>query len=250
MNSLRPMVDREVERWQQRTQLLEKQYSELAQIAGSLAHEIKNPLSVIRMNMELVEEDLEESETLRERRVWTKLQTVHAQCQRLEKLLNDFMKFARLRDLDLEIGSLNRQITLVLDMYEAQARAQGVQINRYLDPELPAMHLDQETLQAALANLVKNALESMPEDGELTAITRVTPVGIAMDLIDTGCGMSDNTALNMFNAFYTTKPTGSGLGLPMARKVVQAHGGRIDVQSQEAQGTKFTLEFPTPARLD
>ena len=135
MNSLRPMVDREVERWQQRTQLLEKQYSELAQIAGSLAHEIKNPLSVIRMNMELVEEDLEESETLRERRVWTKLQTVHAQCQRLEKLLNDFMKFARLRDLDLEIGSLNRQITLVLDMYEAQARAQGVQINRYLDPE-------------------------------------------------------------------------------------------------------------------
>ncbi|MBH58430.1 MAG: ATPase [Planctomycetaceae bacterium] len=244
------MVDREVERWQQRTQLLEKQYSELAQIAGSLAHEIKNPLSVIRMNMELVEEDLEESETLRERRVWTKLQTVHAQCQRLEKLLNDFMKFARLRDLDLEIGSLNRQITLVLDMYEAQARAQGVQINRYLDPELPAMHLDQETLQAALANLVKNALESMPEDGELTAITRVTPVGIAMDLIDTGCGMSDNTALNMFNAFYTTKPTGSGLGLPMARKVVQAHGGRIDVQSQEAQGTKFTLEFPTPARLD
>ncbi|MEC9095379.1 MAG: histidine kinase dimerization/phospho-acceptor domain-containing protein, partial [Planctomycetota bacterium] len=95
------MVDRELERWQQRSQLLEKQYAELAQIAGSLAHEIKNPLSVIRMNMELVEEDLEESETPRERRVWTKLQTVHSQCERLEKLLNDFMKFARLRELDL-----------------------------------------------------------------------------------------------------------------------------------------------------
>ena len=244
------MVDREVERWQQRALLLEKQYAELAQIAGSLAHEIKNPLSVIRMNMELVEEDLEESETPRERRVWTKLQTVHSQCQRLEKLLNDFMKFARLRDLELEIGSLNRQIISVLDMYEAQAQTQSVQMNRYLDPELPAMQLDQETLQGALANLVKNALESMQDGGELTAITRVTPVGIAMDLIDTGCGMSDNTALNMFNAFYTTKPSGSGLGLPMARKVVQAHGGRIDVQSQEEQGTKFTLEFPTPARLD
>ena len=243
-------MDREVERWQQRAQLLEKQYAELAQIAGSLAHEIKNPLSVIRMNMELVEEDLEESETPRERRVWTKLQTVHSQCQRLEKLLNDFMKFARLRDLELEIGSLNRQIISVLDMYEAQAQTQSVQMNRYLDPELPAMQLDQETLQGALANLVKNALESMQDGGELTAITRVTPVGIAMDLIDTGCGMSDNTALNMFNAFYTTKPAGSGLGLPMARKVVQAHGGRIDVQSQEEQGTKFTLEFPTPARLD
>ena len=244
------MVDREVERWQQRAQLLEKQYAELAQIAGSLAHEIKNPLSVIRMNMELVEEDLEESETPRERRVWTKLQTVHAQCQRLEKLLNDFMKFARLRELDLEIGSLNKQVAMVLDMYEAQAQSQGVQINRYLDPELPAMQLEPETLQAAMVNLVKNAMESMEEGGELTVITRVTPVGIAMDLIDTGCGMSENTALNMFSAFYTTKPAGSGLGLPMARKVVQAHGGRIDVQSQESQGTKFTLEFPTPARLD
>ena len=63
-----------------------------------------------------------------------------------------------------------------------------------------------------MVNLVKNAMESMEEGGELTVITRVTPVGIAMDLIDTGCGMSENTALNMFSAFYTTKPAGSGLG--------------------------------------
>ena len=62
--------------------------------------------------------------------------------------------------------------------------------------------------------------------------------------------MSEDTALNMFTAFYTTKPSGSGLGLPMARKVVQAHGGRIDVESEEGRGTKFTLEFPTPARLE
>ena len=104
-------------------------------------------------------------------------------------------------------------------------------------------------INGARHNNLKNiSLEISP--GELTVITRVTPVGIAMDLIDTGCGMSENTALNMFSAFYTTKPAGSGLGLPMARKVVQAHGGRIDVQSQESQGTKFTLEFPTPARLD
>jgi signal transduction histidine kinase len=135
-------------------------------------------------------------------------------------------------------------------MYEAQAQSQNVEIVRYLDPELPAMRMDVETMQAALANLIKNAMESMPSGGELTVRTHLTPSGIAMDLIDTGCGMSEDTALNMFTAFYTTKPAGSGLGLPMARKVVRAHGGRIGVESEEGHGTKFTLEFPTPARLE
>ena len=244
------MVDRELELWQERTQQLQLQYSELAQIAGSLAHEIKNPLSVIRMNMELVEEELVDAESPRERRVWTKIQTVHDQCVRLERLLNDFLKFAKLRDLELSVGSLNKQINIVLDMYEAQAQSQNVEIVRYMDPELPAMRMDVETLQAALANLIKNALESMADGGELTVRTHIVPSGIAMDLIDTGCGMSEDTALNMFTAFYTTKPAGSGLGLPMARKVVSAHGGRIGVESEEGHGTKFTLEFPTPARLE
>jgi len=244
------MADRELEIWQERTQQLQLQYAELAQIAGSLAHEIKNPLSVIRMNMELVEEELVDAESPRERRVWTKIQTVHDQCVRLERLLNDFLKFAKLRDLELSVGSLNKQITTILDMYEAQAQLQDVEIVRYLDPELPAMRMDVETMQAALANLIKNALESMSDGGELTVRTHLTPSGIAMDLIDTGCGMSEDTALNMFTAFYTTKPAGSGLGLPMARKVVRAHGGRIGVESEEGHGTKFTLEFPTPARLE
>jgi len=244
------MADRELEIWQERTQQLQLQYAELAQIAGSLAHEIKNPLSVIRMNMELVEEELVDAESPRERRVWTKIQTVHDQCVRLERLLNDFLKFAKLRDLELAVGSLNKQITTILDMYEAQAQSQNVEIVRYLDPELPAMRMDSETLQAALANLIKNALESMADGGELTVRTHLAPSGIAMDLIDTGCGMSEDTALNMFTAFYTTKPAGSGLGLPMARKVVSAHGGRIGVESEEGHGTKFTLEFPTPARLE
>jgi signal transduction histidine kinase len=244
------MLDRELENWQERTQQLQLQYAELAQISGSLAHEIKNPLSVIRMNMELVEEELVDAESPRERRVWTKIQTVHDQCVRLERLLNDFLKFAKLRDLELSVGSLNKQITTVLDMYEAQAQSQNVEMVRYLDSELPAMRMDSETLQAALANLIKNALESMADGGELTVRTHIVPSGIAMDLIDTGCGMSEDTALNMFTAFYTTKPAGSGLGLPMARKVVSAHGGRIGVESEEGHGTKFTLEFPTPARLE
>ena len=89
----------------------------------------------------------------------------------------------------------------------------------------------------------------MPDGGALVVRTRPTRTGVALDLIDSGCGMGDETAMNMFDAFYSTKHGGSGLGLPTARKIVEAHGGRISVQSEVGRGTQFTLEFPMPARL-
>ena len=137
----------------------------------------------------------------------------------------------------------------VLDLFEPQAHESNVEIMRYLDAELPSILLEPQTLQAALVNLVKNALEAMPDGGQLVARTRLTRFGVALDLIDTGCGMNESTAMHMFEAFYSTKNGGSGLGLPTARKIIEAHGGRIDVQSDRGRGTQFTLEFPTPKRI-
>ena len=234
---------------QQPLKNLQAKYHELAEIAGSLAHEIKNPLSVIRMNMDLLAEDLDEAETPRERRVLGKIDVVHTQCTRLENLLNDFLKFTRLQQLNLLAGNLNQVVDRVLDLFKVQAAESQVGVRRYLDPDLPTILIDAETLESAIVNLVKNAIESMPDGGTLTATTRLTKNAIALDLIDTGCGMGEQTALNMFDAFYTTKNGGSGLGLPTARKVVEAHGGLISVQSVEGRGTKFTLEFPAPARI-
>ena len=230
-------------------QRLMARYHELAELAGSLAHEIKNPLSVIRMNMELLAEDFADAHSPRDRRALGKIDVVQKQVTRLENLLNDFLRFARLNDLDLHAGSLNEQIERVLDLFEPQARESSVELIRYLDPDLPSILLEPQTLQAALVNLVKNALEAMPNGGQLVARTRVTRVGVALDLIDAGCGMDETTAMHMFDAFYSTKNGGSGLGLPTARKIIEAHGGRIDVQSAVGRGTKFTLEFSTPKRI-
>ncbi len=89
----------------------------------------------------------------------------------------------------------------------------------------------------------------MPDGGQFVVRTHSTPHGIALDLIDTGSGMDDTTAIKMFEPFYSTKSGGSGLGLPTARKIIEAHGGRIAVQSEVGHGTKFMLEFPTPPRI-
>jgi signal transduction histidine kinase len=233
----------------QRTEELLVSYNELAELAGSLAHEIKNPLSVIRMNMDLLAEDFAQPQNQQERRALAKIELVRKQCIRLENLLNDFLRFARVRDLDLHAGSLNEQIERVLDLFEPQARELRVEVKRYLDPDLPSILLEPQPLQAAIVNLVKNSLEAMPEGGQLVARTRPTRFGVAFDLIDTGCGMDDKTALHMFDAFFSTKSGGSGLGLPTTRKIIEAHGGRIDVQSELGRGTKFTLEFPAFKRI-
>ena len=230
-------------------QALRERYAELAALAGSLAHEIKNPLSVIRMNMDLLGEDFAQPQTPKERRALAKIEMVSRQCTRLENLLNDFLRFNKVNQLELRLGSLNEQLERVLDLFAAQAEESHTDIVRYLDPDLPSILLNGETLQAALVNLVKNALEAMPDGGQLTARTRVTRQGVALDLIDTGVGMDERTAMKMFDAFYTTKSGGSGLGLPTARRIIEAHGGRIGVHSEVGVGTQFTLEFPTPARI-
>jgi signal transduction histidine kinase len=234
---------------EQALEQLRERYAELAALAGSLAHEIKNPLSVIRMNMDLLGEDFAKAETPRDRRALAKIEMVGRQCTRLENLLNDFLRFNKVSQLDLNIGSLNEQIVRVLDLFEPQAQESSVEIVRYLDADLPSIQLNAETLQAALVNLVKNALEAMPDGGQLIARTRVTRQGVALDLIDTGVGMDERTAMKMFDAFFSTKSGGSGLGLPTARRIIEAHGGRIGVHSEAGRGTQFTLEFPTPARI-
>jgi signal transduction histidine kinase len=174
---------------------------------------------------------------------------VSRQCTRLENLLNDFLRFNKVNQLELTLGSLNEQVERVLDLFAAQAEESQIDIVRYLDPDLPSIQLNAETLQAALVNLVKNALEAMPDGGQLTARTHVIRHGVALDLIDTGIGMDERTAMKMFDPFYTTKGGGSGLGLPTARRIIEAHGARISVHSEVGIGTQFTLEFPTPARI-
>lgn len=230
-------------------QRLRVQYNELAELAGSLAHEIKNPLSVIRMNMELLAEDFADAQTPEERRALAKIETVQKQCTRLENLLRDFLKFARLRDLELSPGCLNDVVDRVLTFFEPQAKQADIEFIRFLDPALPSIKLDEQTLHAALLNLVKNSLEAMPDGGQLLARTRLTRQGVALDLIDTGCGMDSKTAMRMFETFFSTKNGGTGLGLPTARKIIEAHGGRISVQSEVGRGTQFTIEFPQPARI-
>jgi signal transduction histidine kinase len=230
-------------------QRLMDQYAEIARLAGGLAHEIKNPLSTIRLNMELLAEDLAEVDTPAGRRSLKRVEVVRRECQRLQSLLDDFLSYAKVRRLQLEPTDLNHQVDDVLDFFAPEAKGAGIEVVRYLDPELPRVMLDREAFRQALLNLIINAKQAMPDGGQLVVRTAAEGDTVAINLIDTGCGMDDRTLSKMFEAFFSTKPGGSGLGLPTTEKIVAAHGGRIRVDSELGRGTQITIELPVPARL-
>jgi signal transduction histidine kinase len=235
-------------------------YAEFAALVGGLAHEIRNPLSTIRLNMELLAEDFAaedpESPTRhRDRRARAKIDLVRQECDRLQKLLGDFLDFARQESLVLEPGNLNTELEQLLDFFAPRAAEAGVELVRYLDPELPAVRLDRETFRSAVLNLLLNAVQAMEAvqamdgGGQLVVRTRAAGLGVLLELIDTGPGMDAETLGKIFQAFYTTKQGGSGLGLPTARKIIEAHGGTIDIETAPGRGTKVTIWLPAPPRL-
>jgi signal transduction histidine kinase len=229
---------------------LVEQYTEIAQLAGGLAHEIKNPLSTIGLNMELLAEDFADAETPRDRRAAAKIAVVRQECQRLQALLDDFLNYAKVRTVRFEAADLNGEVRKVLDFFGPKSKEAKIEIVTYLDPDLPRVVLDRESFHGALINLVLNAIQAMPDGGQLVVRTLTTATGVALELIDTGCGIDAKSAAHIFDAFYSTKRGGSGLGLPTTRKIIEAHGGRIWAESEVGHGTKFTIELPTPARLE
>jgi two-component system, NtrC family, sensor histidine kinase HydH len=223
---------------------LRAQYAEIARLAGGLAHEIKNPLSTMSLNLDLLVEDFQGAETTRDKRVLQKLERVRKETERLNDIVEDFLRFAKVQDIRPEPSDLNAVVDDLRDFCEPQAMCQGIVIRTQYDPDLPLVPLDVDLFKQALWNLVRNAHHAMPEGGELILQTRLEGDSAILDVTDTGVGMTQDVAAQVFDAFYSTKASGSGLGLPTTRKIVEAHGGSIALQSEPGQGSRFIVRLP------
>ena len=225
-------------------QRLLAQYAEIATLAGGLAHEIKNPLSTIGMNLELMVEDLADSDSLRDRRLLNKIQTVQHECLHLENILKAFLQFARVGELELVELDLNDLVRAFIDFYQPQAAECGIEISPHLATDLPKVRLDHSLMRQVLMNLAINAQQAMPHGGLLELQTYVREGRVYLGLIDNGTGMNKGTTSKMFQAFFSTKTGGSGLGLPTVRKIVEAHHGTISCESEPGRGTRFRISLP------
>lgn len=227
----------------QRSQLL-AQYSEIATLAGGLAHEIRNPLSTIRMNLELLAEDLAELDDPKRVRMTTKVERIQRECGHLEEILSAFLQFARAGEMDATEADLGELVTEFVQFYEPEAQRHSIELSPHLALGLPRVRIDPKLLRQVLMNLAINAQQAMPEGGLLELQVYRKGDWVCLDVIDNGEGIPESAVAKLFDVFFSTKPGGSGLGLPTARKIVEAHDGTIACESEPGRGSRFTICLP------
>jgi len=214
----------------------------VGQVAAGIAHEVRNPLSGIKMSAQVLRRRLREPGPAAKESLGVML----GEISRLELIIDDLLAFARPPALAREPGDLNNVLAGVLDLMARQLDHAGIAVRRELADGLPAVPLDAHRVRQVALNLVLNAAEAMPNGGTLTVRTRATDTEVVAEFDDTGHGIAPEVADRVFEPFFTTKPGGSGLGLGVSRTLVEAHGGTLAFEAL-ATGTRFRFTLPRSA---
>lgn len=220
--------------------------AELGTLTGGLAHEIKNPLSTVQLNLQLLQEDLDPNNPAYSR-VVHRLATVSREATRLRDILDDFLRYAGKLELRRKDTDLNALLEELADFFTPQAQFSRVQLRLKPSPQPLIVSVDPRLIKQAVLNLMINALQAMTHGGELiltaSIVDSITPWAV-IDVIDTGPGIPPEQAEKIFQAYYSTKKGGTGLGLAMARRIVEEHGGQIGVRSEPNKGSDFFVKIP------
>ncbi|MBP8252236.1 MAG: PAS domain S-box protein [Herpetosiphon sp.] len=211
----------------------------VGQLAASIAHEINNPLYAARNSLYLLEEDLPE-----EYRASPYIALARDQLARIAGIIERMRDFYRPLRGDLEPNDLNRIIEDTLALAGLHARHSNTAIMFKPDHELPSVICNADLLRQVFLNLVVNAFDAMNEGGTLTVRTFAKPDVAIAEISDTGIGIPDDIRAHIFEPFFTNKPNGTGLGLPISAHIVTQHGGQIDVESVPHHGTTFRISLP------
>ena len=217
----------------------------LGTLSAGIAHEMNNPLGIITSRIEVMLLDAEEQQLPAQ--VLDDLQVLHRATQRVARIATNLRSFARQAPRQHTRIDLNAVVKETFLLMEKPLEVDGIRLTMELDPALGAILGDASALQQVLLNLVTNAREAMAgQGGEIRIETGVAerPGWVRVLIRDTGPGISPEDLSKVFDPFYTTKRTGTGLGLSVSYGIIQDHHGTVDVQSTAAQGTTFTLAFP------
>lgn len=204
---------------------------------AKFAHEFANELYVVSGAIQFLENDIEQPNQAR-----NTLEHVKSGIQRLGSLLNELRTLAQAQRLSLQPTQLVSVIKEVLAIEEPRYAASRVRVETNLPPNLPPIMLDASKFRQALINLCRNAVDAMPHGGSLTLRGYLTHSNVHLEIIDTGEGIP--AGLDVFALFTTTKPTGTGVGLPIVHEIISSHGGAVCYVSKPGTGTTFRVTLP------
>jgi PAS domain S-box-containing protein len=209
----------------------------VGQMAASITHEIRNPMAVVRGFLQLMREKSPASLEHYYRIVMEEL-------DRANGIINDFLSLAQNRVVKMELYRLHEIISELTPLLWADANLRGQSIEVRLDENAPLLMLNHKEIKQLILNLGRNAMEAMGEKGKLTLEMRLQPDGVELYVTDTGPGIPPAQKERLFEPFFTTKSKGTGLGLSLCLSIMERHGGRINVESEEGLGTTFIVFFP------
>ena len=227
----------------------------LARLAAGLAHEIKNPLSTMAINLSLLEEEWGRPQpgqselSPREKRCLKRVGTLAREVHRLEGIVDDFLRFARGGVVNRSPRDLIEIVRRTLDFIEPELSEAGIRIHSDLPAKLPLVMIDGGAVEQALLNLLVNARHAMEGGGELIVRLARKANFAELTVTDTGVGMKPEELEHCFELYWSTKRKGTGLGLPTVARIIEEHEGTIEVFSEAGRGTSFRVLLPLVVEL-
>ena len=218
-------------------------------LASGLAHEIRNPLNAMNMNLQMLEEELTQLHTDPE--TAGLLSSTKGEIRRLENLVNDFLSYARPAEPSFEPRDLNQTVDEIVRFLRAELHQKGISIETALHPSLPLVAMDEAQMRQALMNILINAKDILGPGGKIEVSTAPGSDGeIVVRVTDNGPGIPEELRKRIFEVFYSTRGGGTGLGLPIALRILETHGGWIDLETELGKGTSFLLHVPRAPRAE
>jgi len=221
-------------------------------LASGLAHEIRSPLNAMKLNLDLLKEELVTSVDEKKRAEFaSRLGLIERELDGLQELLTEFLAFARPPKMQLLATDLNNLVGQVLEFVEPQCREAHIEIVRDFQKDLYPVAVDQHQFgRSVLLNLLHNAREQLKQHGTITVRTRELPEYIEVRVEDNGGGVPPEVESQLFELFFSTKEHGTGLGLPIARRIVQEHGGELLLENHPGKGAAFLVRLPKSKILE
>ena len=216
----------------------------LTLLAAGVAHEIGNPLNSLHIHLQLMERSVQKLHGEAKAELQQSIDIARSEVNRLDSIVTQFLRAIRPSRPQLRPESLNTIIEEAVRFFTPEIQDRDITVKQELRSDLPLLQLDRDQMKQAFYNVIKNSLEATKRHGTLHIRTDMDDTHVIVSFVDTGSGMSAGNLSRVFEAYFTTKSTGTGLGLLIVRRIVREHGGELSIESNEGEGLTLTIRLP------